>query len=170
MEEFDKNNPFRTPDGYFDKLSESLRDAVGQEVPKLPNEDGFVLPDGYFENLHSNIQQKLTKDETKVVQLYPFKKYYTAAASIAALFLLVLGFNWNTGQEVSWDDLANADIDTYFENNDFGLTSYELAEEIPVDELVLSDFLNTQLNDEYIIDYLHENIDDFEDLNLEDEE
>jgi hypothetical protein len=170
MEEFDKNNPFRTPNGYFDKLSESLRDAVGQEVPKLPNEDGFVLPDGYFENLHSNIQQKLTKDETKVVQLYPFKKYYMAAASIAALFLLVLGFNWNTGQEVSWDDLANADIDTYFENNDFGLTAYELGEEIPVDELVLSDFLNTQLNDEYIIDYLDENIDDFEDLNLEDEE
>ncbi|AZQ57878.1 hypothetical protein EJ994_03305 [Maribacter sp. MJ134] len=170
MNEFNKYNPFKTPDGYFEKLSESLKDAVGHEAPKLPKEDGFALPDGYFENLHSNIRQKLNVKETKVVQLHPFKKYYMAVASVAALFLLVLGLNWNTEQQASWDDLANSEIDSYFENNDFGLTSYEIAEEIPVDGMEISDFLNTQLNEAHIVDYLDENIDDFDDLNLEDEE
>jgi len=176
MEELNKNNPFKTPDTYFDKFSENLNDNLGQEQLNLPKEEGFTLPDGYFENLHSNIKQKLTVEKTRVVQLNPYKKYYMVAASIAALFLLMLGFNWNWNQEASWDDLANADIDNYFENNDFGLTSYEIAEEIPIDGLELGDFLNTQLNDKHIVDYLDDNIDDFDDfddfddLNLEDEE
>lgn len=170
MEELNKNNPFRTPDSYFEKLSDTLKDKLSQEQLHLPKSEGFTLPDGYFENLHATIEQKLNTKELKVVQLNPYRKYYLVAASIAALFLLAIGFNWNTDQEASWDDLANADIENYFEDNDFGLTSYELAEEIPIEGLKLGDFLNIQLDDEHIVDYLDDNIDDFDDLNLEDEE
>lgn len=170
MNDLNKNNPFKTPENYFEKLSGTLKERLSEEELKLPEKDGFALPDGYFEDLPAAIKQKLNTEQTKVVQLYAYKKYYWAAAAVAAVFLLTLGLNWNADQEASWDDIAITDIDTYFENNDFGLTAYELGEEIPVDELVLSDFLNTQLDDEHIVNYLDENIDDFEDLNLEDEE
>ena len=41
---------------------------------------------------------------------------------------------------------------------------------ISVDDLELTDFLETDLNEEHIVEYLNEHTDDFEELNLEDNE
>lgn len=171
MKASDKNNPFKTPDSYFDTFSDTLSKRLGEENLKVPKEDGFILPEGYLEDLHSNIQKKLEYKETKVVPLNPYKTYYLVAASIAALVLLVLGLNWNTGQEIpSWDAIANMDIENYFDHNDVGLTSLEIAEVMPIEDLKITNFLSSELSEEDIVDYLNERTDDFEKLNLEENE
>ncbi len=96
--------------------------------------------------------------------------YYMAAASIAAIFILVFGLYWNTPKEPTWDNVVNTDIESYFDDNGFGLTSYEIAEVIPVEGLEINNFLETQLNEENILDYLNDHTSDFEELNLEDYE
>ena len=136
----------------------------------VPKEDGFTVPEGYFDSVHKNVLEKIGVKEPKIVQLHPYKKYYFAAASIAAIVFVFLGFNLNTTTEATWNDLAHTEIESYFETNEFGLTSYEIAEELPVDELEISDILNSQFNEDNLIEYLDENIDDFEELNLEDYE
>jgi len=170
MEESNKKNPFKTPEGYFENLEGSLLDKLSEKKHNLPEEDGFAVPDSYFDDLHKNVQQKLDKGEAKVVQLSPFKKYYLAAASIAAVLLLFFGFNWNSPEEVTFDNLASVDIESYFESNELGLTTYEIAEVLPVDELEINDILENQFDEENVVDYLNDTIDDIEDLILEDYE
>ena len=170
MKSPNKNNPFKTPDTYFEEFASNLKDRLSQEALNLPKEDGFTVPKGYFDGAHANITKELSTKETKVVQLASYKKYYMVAASIAAVFVLALVFNKNQTEEVSWNDLANTDIENYFENNDFGLTSYEIAEEIPIDGLEIGDFFETQFSHDHISDYIDENIDDFKELNFEENE
>lgn len=170
MKENPKQNPFKTPEGYFENFMDGLIDKLNEQEFNLPKDDGFVVSEDYFDELHKNIQEKLNSKETKVVQLKPWKQYYIAAASIAAMLLVFFGFNWNTSKEITFDDLANVDIENYFESNDLGFTSYELAEVLPVDELEINDILENQFDEENVIDYLNDNVDDIEDLNLDDYE
>lgn len=170
MKDLNKTNPFKTPEGYFEGFNDGLMDRLSEEKLDIPKKEGFTVPENYFDGLHNSIQEKLDTKETKVIQLHPYRKYYVAAASIAAILLLFFGLNWSTAEEPSWDDLASEDIEAYFETYELGLSSYEIAEELPVDELEISKLLETQFNEENVLEYLDQNIDDFDELNLEDYE
>jgi hypothetical protein len=174
MKKKDNKNPFKTPEGYFDSFQDKLLERISDEAPSHfdsfnERDDGFRVPNGYFDGLNGRIKERLN-DDVKVIPLRSYRNYYVAVASIAAVALLLFGIFWNTSDEISFTDLANSDIEAYFENNDFELSSYEIAEEIPVDGLELSDFLDTQFNDEYIVNYIDENTDNFDELNLDDDE
>jgi len=170
MKEFDKNNPFKAPEGYFEEFDGKLLDKLAQQEPTIPKSDGFGIPEGYLDNLNKNIRLKLDETEVKVIPLTSYKKYYYAVASIAAITLFVLGLNWNSSEEIGFESLASTEIESYFEDNDFGLSTNDIAEMLPVDELEISDILSTQFSEENMFDYLNENLDDFEELNLEDNE
>lgn len=174
MKKNDITNPFKTPEGYFDsfqdKLMEKLSDEESEILDFLENKnDGFKVPKGYFDGLQKDINKRLN-DDVKVIPIKSFRNHFMATASVAAVALVLLGFFWNTSDQIDFADLANSDIETYFENNDFGLSSYEIAEEISVDQMVMGDFLETRFSDEHIVDYINENIDNINELNLEDDE
>ncbi|WP_419211849.1 hypothetical protein ACNR9Q_14025 [Maribacter sp. X9] len=163
-------NPFKTPEGYFDSFQDHLMEMVSKDGSTIPKERGFIVPDNYFEAFNEKVTGKL-KDETKVVQLYAMDKMIAIVASIAAAIVIVfLGANSNTGKSINFNDLANTEIESYFENNELGLSSYEISEFIPVSNTEISDILNSSISDENILDYLNENINDFEELNIQDNE
>ena len=145
-------------------------DQLYHKGSTIPESDGFGIPEGYLDNLNKNIRQKLDASEVKVISITSYKKYYYAAASIAAITLVVLGLNFNSSEEIGFEDLAHTEIETYFEDNELGLSTYEIAEMLPVDELEISDILSTQFNEENMLNYLNDNLDDFEELNLKDNE
>ena len=174
MKKNDNTNPFKTPEGYFDSFQNILMDKLSNEESGLLDflenkNDGFKVPVGYFDGLQKNIDNRLD-DKVKVIPIKTFRDHYMAIASIAAVALVVLGFFWNTSDQINFADLADSDIETYFENNDFGLSSYEIAEEISLDQMVMGDFLETRFSDEHIVDYINENIDNINELNLEEDE
>ena len=43
MEELNKNNPFKTPEGYFENFSGDLFDKLSEEKLDVPKEDGLSL-------------------------------------------------------------------------------------------------------------------------------
>ena len=165
MKDLNKNNPFKIPEDYFEGFNDRLRDKLLEESKAIPEEEGFTIPEGYFESLPQQLLQKV--EEPKVIQLNPYKKYYYSAAAVAAIVLVVFGLNFNRAPELTFEDLAGADIENYFEHNEFDLSAYELAEVIPVDELEINDIIENQFNEENVIEYLNENIDDYEELNIE---
>ncbi len=172
MEENKNKNPFKTPEDYFEGFNDRLLSKLREETDIIPKEDGFTVPDGYFNELNKNIEKQIVSKETKVVQLHPYRKYYMVAASIAAVALVFFSLNWeniNT-DDPTIEDLSNADIENYFETNNLGLSSYEIAEVLPVDDLEISDILEYTFDEENFVEYLDETIDDFEELNLEDYE
>ena len=167
---------FKTPEGYFEAFSDRLLDRMSdtkgnQESSSLPKSDGFMLPDDYFDSLNKNIQDKLKEEIPKVIALNRRRRlYYYAAAAVAAIVLLTVGIQTNMNQEPTFENLAKTEIEDYFNNTDLGLSTYEIAEVIPVDELEISDITDNQIEDENIIDYLDNSIDNIEELNLTDYE
>lgn len=172
MKKNTNKNPFKTPKSYFESFEDKLMEKLSVEESVIPKKEGFVAPEGYFDTLQSKLNEKLAQkeEETKVIKLNPYRKYYVAAASIAAILIMAIGFNWNKEQEVTFADLANSDIEAYFDNTEFELTTYEIAEVLPVDNLQISDMLEFRLDEDNVIDYLNDTIDDFEELNIEEDE
>ena len=224
-----KYNPFKTPEDYFEALSDKVMKRLSEEgkVARDTKEaTGFTVPQGYFEGLGESIRHQLevpntgsglqesegvkasdTKagqmesakqeepkikeakapyieagqsdhtgpgktpnQEAKTIPLHPYKKYFYAAASIAAVFLLVFVFNRNSSPELSFDDLAATEIEGYFEENSLDLSSYEIAELVPVDELEINDVLTNGFEEDILLEYLDNNTDTYEELRLDDNE
>lgn len=165
-----KHNPFSIPDRYFEEFSQHLKHRIKEEQPNIPKDAGFKTPKDYFDTLPTLISDTLNTNETKIKQLKPNKWYYMAAASVAVLALTISGLYWTNSKEVSWNDIVNTDIETYFDTNGMALTSYEISEVIPLNDLNAADFLETELQEAYILDYLSEETNDFETLNLDENE
>lgn len=166
MKKHTNKNPFKTPKNYFDSFEGKLMDKLHKEESTIPKSDGFSVPDNYFNTLQDKLNDKL-KDEGKVIQLRSYKRYYAIAAAIAALFIFVIGQQFYNTKEVSFMDLANSEIEAYFDSNDLDMSTYELAEVLPLDQLEINDILDTHMNNDNIEDYLQENIEHLEELNLD---
>ncbi|WP_350288177.1 hypothetical protein [uncultured Croceitalea sp.] len=162
-------NPYKTPEGYFDSFNERLMDKIVKEESIIPKNDGFSVPDLYFETFNDKITNRTSP---KVVRLHSYRKYYYAAASIAAIAVLAFFFSQNNEPEFGFEDLASAEIAAYFENNEMKLTSYELAEVVNIENVAILDITETEntIEKEMILEYLDENVDELEDLNLDYEE
>ena len=169
----DKKNSFNTPEGYFESFNERLmsrihRETDGEMDSIIPKTDGFGVPEGYFDAVVPKILSRTTEEKGKVIQLKSYRKVYYGAAAVAAIFLLIFGFNWKSEPSpVTFDDLANTEIDAYFDNNRIGLSSYELAEMVSFENVQLNDILEDDLSGEVILEYLDANVDDLRDLNIE---
>ena len=171
MKKIDKNSGFKVPEHYFEKLGGELLDKAAQisnssETRTFPKNDGFTVPNRYFENFNKRILEKLDRKEPKVIQLHRYKKIYYATATVAAGLLLFFGLRSSFQKQLSFSDLASQDIENYFQNNELDMSSYEIAEMLPMDQLEINDVLNNRIQDAAILDYLDNNMDNLEELNL----
>ncbi|MGB5378271.1 hypothetical protein [Muriicola sp.] len=167
MKEIPKRTGFKTPPGYFEGLAERIQDRMQEEnASKFSKEEGFAVPEAYFENLEKKILKKSGVQETPVIQLRSYRNYMYAAATVAAIFVLVIGLQWNQSRTISFDDLGEGDITSYFESQELQLSSYEIAEVIPVTNLDINEFIESGMDDEHIMDYLEDTIDDLDEFNI----
>lgn len=171
MEKNHENN-FQTPEGYFESFNERLFARLDAEEGEpntdfLPKTDGFAVPEDYFESLPTKIIEKTIESTPKVVRLQPKRRFYYSAASVAAIFVLALLIFQNNEPAPTFEDLASSDIDAYFEENEIELSSYELAEVINIENISVADMTEEDLQGEEILEYLDENLDEIEDLNLD---
>ncbi|MBT8185950.1 MAG: hypothetical protein KJN76_13990 [Eudoraea sp.] len=168
MKKKHKNNAFKTPENYFREFDDRLLARLEEEKSTLPGKDGMKVPDGYFDTLNEKITNRLLQTTIpRVVQMRPNRKYYFAAAAVAALFILVLGIQRFQNKELTFESLASSEIQNYLDETGLGLSSYEIAEVVVLDENTIENILEDQLMEENIIDYLDENVDDLNELNLE---
>ena len=170
MGNINKDDGFKTPEGYFEGLSDRILGKLENKSAELPPNSGFKVPEGYFDSLNEKILAKLEEKETKVVKLYPFKRFLYTAASVAAVILIVIGLQWQGDQDVTFEDIANMELESYFESYVSSVNTYELAEVLQVEELEINDILETELDEENIVEYLDNTIDDIDELNLMDDE
>jgi hypothetical protein len=165
-----KHDGFTTPQGYFEEFNDHLQQRLEREGLDLPHGDGFKVPEGYFNDLNSQLLLKIKTEGPKTIPLFPYKKFlYPAVAAVAAL-LLILALQWSKTETYTFEGLAVTDMDRYFEVYDYGMTTYEMAEIVPVDQLEVHDIVQTPLKEENIIEYLNNNLGVFEELNLENDE
>jgi hypothetical protein len=168
MGKLSKKEGFKVPEAYFEGLSGEIMAKLN--TADLPESEGFKAPDGYFDSLGKEVLAREHASTVKVIKLASYKKYLYAAASVAAVVLLVFGWPWQAKQGIDFGDIGSGELEAYFDDNTKGLSTYEIAEVFPVEDLELNDILERNLDDENIVDYLDANIDDIDELNLNNDE
>ena len=167
MDKKKKNSGFKVPENYFGKLSDKIQDKLAERPDDLPEAEGFAVPDGYFEGLNARIMERLNDRETKVISMRTYRRYFYAAASVAAAVLIVIGLQWEANTELSFSEIASMELETYLDENNSGISSYELAEVLIDEETDMTDLVEQNWDEENIVDYLDESIDDIDELNLD---
>lgn len=125
-------NPFKTPENYFDDLSDKL--AVDIFEQSLPKTSGFKAPENYLENF------KVKKPQSKIRVLLPYLS--TAAAILIGFFI----FNNNNNQP-SLDQLSREDIISYLSTDEDVETSFLLNNTtINTDNILYSSLENVDIN------------------------
>lgn len=149
---------FKTPDHYFGSLDAAIFSRM--EEANLSSKidcSGFKVPDGYFENLDGKIFGSIEKEETsKIASLFSWKKaaYLTG---IAASVILIFNILSNTSDELTFEDLETASIESYLMNED--LNAYDIAPYLGSNEINPDDFVKTTIKTSDIEDYLLQNSD-----------
>lgn len=153
-----KESGFSLPKNYFESLDEQIDLILAEE--NLSNENSFSTPDNYFNALEDKIISRVTskEKETKVISFRDrmLKVIPSAIAASIALFISINYFNtFNT--EISFDNLAQSEIETWFLESSSNLTTEDIASFIPMDEIVVNNFAYTDIDDEVIEDYIISN-------------
>ena len=167
MKHMNKKNPFKVPEGYMDSLKGRILEKVASEEVNFPKDEGFGVPENYFDSLGEKLKTRLPSGEPKVIKINSYRQFAYVASAVAAVFLLVFVLQYKGGESPGFDTLASAEIEQYLNTNVDALNTYELAEELGVDQLGMGEAWEENLEEENIIDYLDEEIDDLDDLNFE---
>jgi len=151
-----KINPYKIPEGYFDKMQDKILERTNSK------NDGFSLPKDYFENLQNDILVKVRPSPLTIVKRKTNYRKLMAAASTIFLFA-TLGLLWNSSKELSSSELV------YIQEVDADIYLSELSNDINIDQLVdlleMEDIENINFEDESDFDQIQflENL-DLEDL------
>lgn len=161
-----KHSGFTLPEGYFESFNEKLSESLRDKEAHLPDDDGFALPTGYFETFNDRLRERLAPSDTGVVSLN-YTKYLLVAATVAAVAVLVFLLPEKGGMQTGFEDLQGTDIVAYMDEGELELTDDEIAQLLPIDELEMNDMLTNGLNDENIMEYLDNSMDENDELNLD---
>ena len=129
--------------------------------------DGFKIPEDYLDNFTHKLMAKISeegsretkRDGFKVPEAYFDSLYSNIETKINSPSPKVIQLN----PIKKYYYAAVAAVLLFF----IGLSTYELAEMLPIDELEIKDIIDHQLNDENIIDYIDNSTDTFEELNFD---
>lgn len=157
-----KTSGFKTPKDYFSKVEEQILSEVSM-IDKV-EQSGFEVPESYFDSVEKSILNQVTpENDTKVVSLFTWKKVmYTSA--IAASLILMFNVFYSPSENINFEDIEMASIENYIEAEDY--TSYELAALLTEDELNKDNFIDNNISEDLLEDYLLDQV-DIEDLIIE---
>ena len=165
LSQADKKNPFSTPDGYFNELSDNLVEGVKAiEFVKdelenisplmggLSKKNVYTVPIEYFDTLAENILQRIKRSEqtAKIISFKksrPWLKY--AVAAVLTGVILTIGFLTFNKQNKTTDDpvaglakVSDQEIANYMDNHDIPLTEIPNNNNTPI-----LDFNESDIND-----------------------
>ena len=157
-----KHSGFKVPDNYFETLEDQLFSEI--KLKNTIDDAGFKIPENYLSNLENTIISKVKEEKTgKVITLFNRKKLiYISGVAAAVLLLFTLTFNSKSN---NWNNLDFEMVENYMITEDV-LDSYEIASLLPEEDLVESNFIQMDFNEENIEKYLLNNL-DIEDLTTE---
>ena len=154
-----KDSGFKTPKNYFDSLEDSIMNQI--KLQEKIEDSGFRVPSNYFDSLDDKILGKVAH-EPKVIPLFT-KRNLLYVSSIAAAIVLMFNIIGNNKQ-LTFDDLEIVSIENYLSEEN--IDTQEFASLLTEDELTADNFIDTNITDEALEDYIMQNA-TIEDLIIE---
>lgn len=153
MDKASDKRGFRSPEGYFERFPDRLMARMkAEEGQAISSRGGFKVPDGYFEGLADRLQERVPRKGPKVRTLWRPRLGWIAAAAAAILLLLLMPDRQVAG--IEFEDLSGESIASYLESREGDLSTQELAETLPLNEIALEDMLEATLETQHIAEYL----------------
>ena len=114
-----KETGFRVPENYFNDFEDTLLSEL--KLKETVGKSGFKVPTDYFESLDESVFNAVTeKKQTKVINLFSWKKaVYTTA--IAASLILMFTVFYNKKDSLTLDTIETASIENYILNEDIDI-------------------------------------------------
>lgn len=142
---------FEVPHDYFESIEERV-------ISKLKTEDINDIPESYFETIEDRVFEKIKNEAPKVISLKSrFTKIVTPIAIAASILLLITLQLFNSSQEDVFANLDTSEIETWINNGDLDLDTYEITSvysDVNFDDIELYD----DYTDDELLNYL-DNID-----------
>jgi len=166
LSQADKKNPFSTPSGYFNELSDNLvegvkaiefvKDELEQLSPLmggLSKKNVYTVPGEYFDTLAENILQRIkhSQEKAKVISFRKNKPWlkYAIAAALTGVILTIGFFTFNNNKQnkttedpiAALSKVSDQEINNYLDNHDIPLN------EIPNNNTPVLDFNENDITD-----------------------
>ncbi|MGY0407298.1 MAG: hypothetical protein ACWIPJ_02940 [Polaribacter sp.] len=153
---FGKKTGFSVPKNYFESVEENCITFLSET--KFSKENPFKTPENYFNTLENSILHKLQtpKKENKVISLkHRLLKIVPLVAVASVLLLLGLFYftDLNTNN-VSFDTIAQTDIENWIIDNANNLSNDDFATIINNEIINENDFAYTNIKDDTIENYI----------------
>lgn len=144
-----KKSGFSIPEDYF----ENVESSILLNTKKLEwTSNPFKVPQNYFEEIDSKVlNQIIDKKSNPIITLNRF----WIPVSIAAMLILNIGIFTFQKQEQS---IEMAEMENWLEDGTVDLNTYEIASvyEEELDEIVLTDFIETEEIEDYLYNDMNE--------------
>ncbi len=125
-------------------------------------EKGFSTPANYFDLVEKEILSKTVEQESpsKVISIFR-KEYVLKIAAIAAVFIGILSIWFSKPEpEITIDNVEIAEIENYIDKEIIELNFTEISTLISQDGIVLDNLNTSKVNDDAVLEYLMDNVDD----------
>lgn len=149
------SNGFKTPKNYFSEFDTSLDIKVFEE--ELPKKTGFTTADNYLKNVDDQILNSLSQQKEnkgKVILIKTLQPWLTIAAIFVISLCVSVFYVTNKTQTITFDDIAQTDIEYWINNNADLLTSIELETVLKEENLEETNFDFTEISSDELEDYL----------------
>lgn len=160
LNDIPKSENFRTPEGYFDRLTERIESRIEGRVSEssplqqISKESVFKTPDAYFDQLPLRIQQRLEKKKSAASWMMPWS--WSPALKLAVA-TLVIGFGaWfyfqpgepGSNLEAQLTEVASEHLLAFLEDSDVNEAEVLEAAGFSVGE---ADSLNLHISNSFIL-------------------
>ena len=145
-----QENSFQVPEDYFNNLEDVVLAKLKAEV--IYKNETSEIPKDYFDTIETDVFQKI-KPKIKVISLRSRILKIATPIAVAASIILTVVLT-NNSNSVTFDSLTNADIENWIEQEIINET--EIAS-IFLDEELTDFYLETDISDNDMLDYLNEN-------------
>lgn len=149
-----KNTGFKVPNNYFNELEDAILSDL--KLKAMAPKSGFKLPDTYFNSLEDTIINKLQPEkETKIINLFTWRKVAYATA-IAASLILMINIYSNSTKNITIETIETARIEDYILNEDISNTEFAalFTKEDLQDVQLISDGYSSETLENFVFDNL----------------
>lgn len=150
-----KKEAFNTPDNYFDTLEDLIITKLKSEV--IQKNKNTSVPKDYFKHIEEQVLQKTIHKPKKVIKLNSTYKKLIPLVAVAASLLLIFTLNNYKNSNISFDNLATSEIESWIDNGN--IDSYDIISNISENELENESYTE-DISDKDVLEYLNN-----EDLN-----
>jgi hypothetical protein len=146
---------FTTPKNYFSEFDDSLELKVFEET--LPKKTGFSVPKDYIENIDTKVLDRLspkTAKKGRVIQLKKLQPWISIAAVFVISLSVSIFYLSSKTETVTFDDIAQSDIEYWMNNNSDFMTTIELETVLKEENIEETNFDFTEISSDDLEDYL----------------